>query len=95
MNGQSRMDNQEWTIHTHNQLSKRYKQNKKKHTQKTKKLSSMDNKEKPEVKPGNRKKWPVPISYKTLAILFKIKSGKSLVSYTRRKKLHKNKSGKN
>ena len=56
MNGQSRMDNQEWTIHTHNQLSKRYKQNKKKHTQKTKKLSSMDNKEKPEVKPGNRKK---------------------------------------
>jgi hypothetical protein len=25
----------------------------------------MDNKEKPEVKPGNRKKWPVPISYKT------------------------------
>ncbi len=46
-------------------------------------------------KPGNRKKWPVPISYKTLAILFKIKSGKSLVSYTRRKKLHKKKSGKN
>jgi hypothetical protein len=34
MNGQSRMDNQEWTIHTHNQLSKRYKQNKKKtHTE--------------------------------------------------------------
>ena len=51
------MGNQEWTIHTHNQLSKRYKQNNnKKHTQKTKKLSSMDNNEKPEVKPGNRKK---------------------------------------
>ena len=94
------MDNQEWTIkngqsiHTIN-WAKDTNKTKKKHTQKTKKLSSMDNKEKPEVKPGNRKKWPVPFSYKTLAILFKIKSGKSLVSYTRRKKLHKKTSGKN
>ena len=52
MNGQSRMDNP-YTQSTEQKIQTKQQQ---KHTQKTKKLSSMDNNEKPEVKPGNRKK---------------------------------------
>lgn len=74
------MDNSE----THPLLGTKHKTktDKHTHTHKTNKMSNMDSTKIQGVKPGARETKTVPVSCKTPAVLFIVKSSKSLVDHT-------------
>jgi sorbitol-specific phosphotransferase system component IIBC len=74
-NGQSGMDNNEWTI-TNGQTrvatkNTGQKKRKKKHTQRTKKMSTKDATKNWVVNPGAREGEAVPVCYKTSVVFLK------------------------